>query len=818
MEIIFFKNKDHIKMFISKGMLVLFYILIKIKIIYCNSCKDNNTITNTECFNNLIKFDDKTYRAGHHAINKNGDMIIEYSAQDSRLFYGLKENGEYFFGDNTPTKVIENINKDGSYDRRYESINLFISLENDIDKEAQYLFSTSSFQTLTELYDMKTNNYHVKSSSDFIGNVIFSFQFQMLETIIDNKNIYFLLYIYEDSGQGNLITIKKFGFTSFSLANYDDIQSITINNNCNTRIISSYIVEEKELIALFFVKQTNKLVVSFYNFTFGDKGIEQQLVSLANINPGNGIFFKSVYLDNLKAVLIYFQDGTKEGFDFKLYEFFDNTYAGNEILDKRPLLEKTITDYNLSPNITLNDLIKMNNERVVFVSTIDFTNLYIFVFDLYNNYANTKIRVYNYDISPYIVTKELSLFVYNNYLGFTSTAYTSSSDAIFSVFMLFGYTNRTEKNNMFDISLCFTDIENYDINNNIITKLLEWHSIENNIFGYIFANKIKLIYIPSKIFFYNGDESTALSEGSILEFNHRFEQSKTSTKRHLDFFYLTYQVIIQEPEYSIFYENANNVINYPSNEDQSSNFEQKTFEGRINTVKFKLCHEYCATCNTLGLSNNDQKCMSCLPLYQYDYFNECAPEGYYKDKENNGILVQCTPSNSKFYINITTNKTICFKNTYNCPDEYPYWNTTTNECQNFIPPTTITTTIPTTIPATIPTTILTTIISSIITTNSTITDLLCSYNNLLNNECLLLNYNNEELYEKIKSEIIGTYPANGESVVIEGEENYVFQITTAANEINSLNGNYENNYNLSMIDLGQCENLLKNKNIINYFN
>ena len=316
MEIIFFKNKDHIKMFISKGMLVLFYILIKIKIIYCNSCKDNNTITNTECFNNLIKFDDKTYRAGHHAINKNGDMIIEYSAQDSRLFYGLKENGEYFFGDNTPTKVIENINKDGSYDRRYESINLFISLENDIDKEAQYLFSTSSFQTLTELYDMKTNNYHVKSSSDFIGNVIFSFQFQMLETIIDNKNIYFLLYIYEDSGQGNLITIKKFGFTSFSLANYDDIQSITINNNCNTRIISSYIVEEKELIALFFVKQTNKLVVSFYNFTLGDKGIEQQIASLSNINPGLGIFFKSVYLTNLKAVLVYFQDGNKEGFEF----------------------------------------------------------------------------------------------------------------------------------------------------------------------------------------------------------------------------------------------------------------------------------------------------------------------------------------------------------------------------------------------------------------------------------------------------------------------------------------------------------------------
>ena len=267
---------DTIIKFFSKDKIFLLYLLIKIEIIYCNSCKDNNIITNSECFNNIIKFDNKTYRAGHHAINKNGDMIMEYSAQDSRLFCGLKENGEYFFDDNTPIKVIENINKDGSYDRRYESINLFISLEND-NKEMQYLLSISSYHALTELYDINTNNYQVKSRTDFSGNEIFSFQFQMLETIIDNKNIYFLLYIHETSSQGDSITIKKFGFTSFSLSSYVDIQSITINNNCYTRIISSYIVEEKELIALFFVMKINRLVVSFYNFTLGSKGIEQKI-------------------------------------------------------------------------------------------------------------------------------------------------------------------------------------------------------------------------------------------------------------------------------------------------------------------------------------------------------------------------------------------------------------------------------------------------------------------------------------------------------------------------------------------------------------
>ena len=49
-----------------------------------------------------------------------------------------------------------------------------------------------------------------------------------------------------------------------------------------------------------------------------------------------------------------------------------------------------------------------------------------------------KIRVYNYDLSPYTVFKEFSGFSYNNYFGFTSTVKSSSSDVeYFSIFMLF---------------------------------------------------------------------------------------------------------------------------------------------------------------------------------------------------------------------------------------------------------------------------------------------------------------------------------------------------------------------------------------------
>ena len=77
--------------------------------------------------------------------------------------------------------------------------------------------------------------------------------------------------------------------------------------------------------------------------------------------------------------------------------------------------------------------------------------------------------------------------------------------------------------------------------------------------------------------------------------------------------------------------------------------------------------------------------MSCFPTYQYDYFNEypsnCVPEGYFNDKEQNK-LVQCTTDNSYYYYN-REGKRICFKKGYPCPSDYPYLNSTTNECQNY---------------------------------------------------------------------------------------------------------------------------------------
>ena len=57
-----------------------------------------------------------------------------------------------------------------------------------------------------------------------------------------------------------------------------------------------------------------------------------------------------------------------------------------------------------------------------------------------------------------------------------------------------------------------------------------------------------------------------------------------------------------------------------------------------------------------------------------------------------------------------------------------------------------------------------------------------------------------------------SFPPDGKSIVINGTDNYVFQITNNKNELETLNGSISNEYNLSMIDLAECGEALKETN------
>ncbi|MBO6244165.1 MAG: hypothetical protein J6O41_06355, partial [Clostridia bacterium] len=70
--------------------------------------------------------------------------------------------------------------------------------------------------------------------------------------------------------------------------------------------------------------------------------------------------------------------------------------------------------------------------------------------------------------------------------------------------------------------------------------------------------------------------------------------------------------------------------------------------------------------------------------------------------------------------------------------------------------------------------------------------------------------NNEEIYLKIISDLIYKFlSAQGEKVVIEGIESSFFEMIKSSNEIMSLNKKNTSINELSKIDLGECEQILK---------
>ena len=74
---------------------------------------------------------------------------------------------------------------------------------------------------------------------------------------------------------------------------------------------------------------------------------------------------------------------------------------------------------------------------------------------------------------------------------------------------------------------------------------------------------------------------------------------------------------------------------------------------------------------------------------------------------------------------------------------------------------------------------------------------------------LITGENNEAIFEEVKDIMDDYDPSKGESIIVDGKEDFIYEITTTGNEKDILDGNGNSNNQVSKIDLGECENLLK---------
>ena len=367
-----------------------------------------------KCYNDVIKFDHDTWRAGHACTNNNGDMIVEFSLNpkysSKRLFYGLKKNGRYYFPGEPVYKQIDNITcQDGEnngYKGRFESRNLFVSIKDDINKTKQYLFSMSSFHSLVELHDIENDEYYAWDTVKFFGfdQDIFSYEYSLFE--IENTNTY-IIAVVESGGlvNGNEFadhsTLRKFQFGNFSSSPYIQLKGVKTKDKWDDRVISAFRLDSKQLIVLFFLKQDIGYASVFYDDNLNYKGY----MKFSDVTSWNGwgIFNKGIHVKNDYAAFIYFTNAADTTnslkFKFMVYE------ADYKFTDK---ITRDFSSYQFQPNVYANGFQKLTDERLVFFSETDsFKQLHMFLFDFFDNYKGIKIREYKFTYTNQRFAKEI---------------------------------------------------------------------------------------------------------------------------------------------------------------------------------------------------------------------------------------------------------------------------------------------------------------------------------------------------------------------------------------------------------------------------
>ena len=688
--------------------------------------------------------------------------------------------------------------------------------------------SISSYITILELHDLEEDTFDIIEATNFLNNNegIYSFIFQLLEIKYRESNLYLLVYVSYQTEYG--VYIKPFQFSNANFNSFTSYNERPIVRSGNYRITSSFVLSSYNLIAIFYM----------YNDWINFNIINYELNTIYNNNSfikyqgqdsyqGKGVFFKALNLNDTYAAFVYFYN--ERYFKFNILFYNENTYTFhvNKVKD--------FSQTSYSSSITLNEFIKIDNNRVVMLSIFESLNphyLSIICFDLYDDYKKIITRSYMIDYHSENIntfSTEISAFLYSDFLIFTGTLSQINENGDISILILFGYPNGTDFE--LDISSYFIDSDNFNESKNLFNDLMDTMIIENNIFGYQKVEKIKLVSIPDEILLYNENDEL-LSSNRRFDVNYKLKQNDNLIKEN-KYYYLEYQFIVKEFNYPDFYENRylqNANMDDANDFDLGTVFNPKTFYGRTNTLKFKLCHKFCKTCRKIGISDSEQNCELCLEEYSYNYndifefSNICIPQGYFYDYEQQTII-QCTISNSKFYTDITSNKTFCLKDDYVCPIDYQNYDEATKECKysNINSPSTLV--------KNIDLNELTELIDFNSDTHLIKNDSIASINesnsifsiNESNsivsinetNSMVSINENNsivsinENIKKKIDTELIKNYTINDESLEIKGENNTIFQLTTTGNEINRFTGSTSNENGVSIIDLGTCEIALK---------
>ena len=370
--------------------------------IHCEDyCKSNNytypeELNNIDCFNEIIKFDSKKYRANNFAQNKNGDIILELTElkednnnelSSSKLFYGITKEGYPLFKKETSFTHEIQITNDNELlnDNQYDnSINLFISLKNDLNKENEYLFSINSHKSTVELFNLNEDNniYYIWSFNNFFNlNYDYDESFRLELFEIKEKNEYIIAFLPKDKVNEdikNLNFIIHFRFKSFDENAYEEINAIKYNNYINIRIFNVLSLNDYFVVLTYnedyYYDYPYFLQFFNYDTDFSSPSKEIEFSTSFWYNKDNEkTFFKSIYIEDEYVLFLFYPYYYYYNILFELYDLNSIVHEnGKDILQPLTSKDEYIAN-NFDSDKSVNDFIKIDNNKFAFIF-ISYTN------------------------------------------------------------------------------------------------------------------------------------------------------------------------------------------------------------------------------------------------------------------------------------------------------------------------------------------------------------------------------------------------------------------------------------------------------------
>ena len=440
---------------------------------------------------------------------------------------------------------------------------MFVSIWNTNNKGSQYLFSINSYDSMIELHDLNNSNnnkYNIWSFNEFFqlneSDYYWPYNYEIFE--LKKESSYIIAFIpmisiNEDMQKTNFI--KKFRFKSFDDSAYEELYSLTYENYLNQKILNVFLMDDINTIVVltylendnsddgrrrrnskvmppgdWIIKRKNQGNIDYYNFHFKFYG--NNLIAkfkdmvmydnfLSSYYNHENLFIKSIYLSNKFVVFLYY----RENIDTFKFDLFELNYLKET--DEAHILRETSYDTNRNNPFdiykSLNDFIKINNNRLAFIYTfykyISYSspqgtnNIFqmtdVCILLIYINKYSYEMNVTDHfmDLGKYTPTMQISGFSYNGYLLLAANVMKKDDNCnycfnkdfpdYFSMFMIFGYANGTDS--IIDTSELFYNENPQATNIKLFWYLYNNLRIENNIFGYVPKKEIKLTFIPEEI-------------------------------------------------------------------------------------------------------------------------------------------------------------------------------------------------------------------------------------------------------------------------------------------------------------------------------